>query len=55
MKQSPRREILKKMGVAAVAAFTPSINMIGQQVSSDQYLLKGKINHAVCSWTYSHL
>jgi hydroxypyruvate isomerase len=55
MNNSPRREVLKKMGVAALAALTPAVNLIGQEKLVHQKILKGNINHSVCSWTYSHL
>ncbi|MFZ9695269.1 MAG: hydroxypyruvate isomerase family protein [Chitinophagaceae bacterium] len=55
MKQSPRREVLKRMGVAAIAALTPAVKMIGQEKPAHQKKAKGNIHHSVCSWTYSHL
>ena len=55
MKHPQRRELLKKIGVAAVAAITPSLKMIGQETTNEKSKLNGTINHSVCSWTYSHL
>jgi hydroxypyruvate isomerase len=55
MKHSPRREALKKIGVAAFAALTPAVKIIGQNKPRKKYTLYGNINHSVCSWTFSHL
>lgn len=55
MKHSQRRELLKKMGVAAFAAMTPTLPMIAQNKAEKTKTLNGTINHSVCSWTYSHL
>jgi hydroxypyruvate isomerase len=55
MKQSPRREVLKKISVAALAALTPAVHLIGQEKSAPKKIAKGNINHSVCSWTFSHL
>lgn len=55
MKDSQRRELLKKMGVAAFAAMSPSLGMMAQHASATKKMLNGTINHSVCSWTYNHL
>lgn len=43
------------MGAAAFAALIPAVHMVGQEKPAHQKIVKGNINHAVCSWTYSHL
>ena len=55
MKDSQRRDLLKKMGVAALAAMTPSLKMMAQNTAEATKILNGTINHSVCSWTYNHL
>lgn len=55
MKDSQRRDLLKKMGVAAFAAMTPTLPMMAQKITESTKIRKGNINHSVCSWTYSHL
>ena len=55
MKDSHRRDLLKKMGVAALAAMTPSLKMMAQNTAEATKILNGTINHSVCSWTYNHL
>ena len=57
MKNQPtnRRDLFKKMGVATLAAMTPSIPNFAQISQTESKLLKGNINHSVCSWTFSHL
>ena len=55
MKDSQRRDLLKKMGVAALAAMTPSLKMMAQNTAQSTKILNGTINHSVCSWTYNHL
>lgn len=55
MKDSQRRDLLKKMGVAALAAMTPSLKMMAQNTAESTKILNGTINHSVCSWTYNHL
>ena len=55
MKDSQRRDLLKKMSVAALAAMTPSLKMMAQNTAEATKILNGTINHSVCSWTYNHL
>ena len=55
MKDSQRRDLLKKMSVAALAAMTPSLKMMAQNTAQSTKILNGTINHSVCSWTYNHL
>ena len=55
MKHSQRRDLLKKMGVATLAAMTPTLSMMAQKTTESTKIRKGNINHSVCSWTYSHL
>lgn len=55
MKHSQRRDLLKKMGVAAIATLPPSLRMIAQNTVEPKKTLNGTINHSICSWTYSHL
>lgn len=55
MKHWQRRDLLKNMGVVAFAAMTPSLGTIARDAAKPKKILNGTINHAVCSWTYSHL
>lgn len=50
-----RREVIKS-GVLGVGALLTQNNLISQDAEDTLFGLKGnKINHSVCSWTYSHL
>lgn len=49
-----RRKLLKNIGQVALMSTLPTSVMNAEQLSNS-WKLNGKINHSVCSWTYSFL
>lgn len=49
-----RREIIKNGLVLSTGAIVSS-SLASQDLNTEDYKLKNKINHAVCQWTYNHL
>ncbi|MBM3412957.1 MAG: TIM barrel protein [Bacteroidetes bacterium] len=55
IKNTTRRDLLKKAGQLALAASLPFNPINASAHPAVQQQNNGKINHAVCSWTYSFL
>ena len=57
MKNTNRRDVLKKMAAGTVAAAAaPWMNSFAaEETNSKNLKLKGNINHSVCQWTYNFL
>jgi hydroxypyruvate isomerase len=57
MKNTNRRDVLKKIAAGTVAAATaPFISSFAaEETKSKKLKLKGNINHSVCQWTYNFI
>lgn len=53
-KPSSRRELLKNIGQAALISALPTSTILAGK-AAEPWFSKGRINHSVCSWTYSFL